>query len=93
MRTAPQTRRKIWLADPLLAVFVAVDIVTFWSQAWVTFRFASHTMAVLVIGLVVSAVLYVAASVTLPGRDPVVDRSIDLETISGPIGAPFFSAS
>ncbi len=67
-----------WLT-PLLAVFVAVDIVTFWNQAWVIFRFAPYNMALLVVGLVVAAVFYVAASVTFPGRDPVVDPSMDLD--------------
>lgn len=57
-----------WLT-PLLAVFVAVDIVTFWNQAWVLFRFAPFNMALLVVGLAVAAVFYVAASVTFPGRD------------------------
>lgn len=54
-----------WLT-PLLAVFVAVDIVTFWNQAWAIFRFAPFNMALLVVGLAVAAVFYVAASVTFP---------------------------
>jgi hypothetical protein len=57
-----------WLT-PLLAVFVAVDIATFWNQAWVLFRFAPFNMALLVVGLAVAAVFYVAASVTFPGGD------------------------
>ncbi len=66
-----------WLT-PLLAVFVAVDIVTFWNQAWVLFRFAPFNMALLVIGLAVAAVFYVAASVTFPGRDT-DESSTDLD--------------
>lgn len=54
-----------WLT-PLLAVFVAIDIVTFWNQAWTIFRFAPFNMALLVVGLAVAAVFYVAASVTFP---------------------------
>ena len=57
-----------WLT-PLLAVFVAIDIVTFWNQAWFIFRFAPFNMALLVVGLAVAAVFYVAASVTFPQRE------------------------
>ncbi|MDI1279950.1 MAG: hypothetical protein ACI9YM_000984 [Brevundimonas sp.] len=66
-----------WLT-PLLAVFVAVDIVTFWNQTWVIFRFAPFNMALLVVGLAVAAVFYVAASVTFPGHDT-RDASTDLD--------------
>lgn len=67
-----------WLTPPL-AVFVAVDIVTFWNQAWVIFRFAPYNMALMVVGLVVAAVFYVAASVTFPGRGAVESTSSDLD--------------
>lgn len=63
-----------WLT-PLLAIFVAIDIVTFWNQAWTIFRFAPFNMALLVAGLAVAAVFYVAASVTFP-------RSETEETLS-----------
>jgi hypothetical protein len=64
-----------WLT-PLLAVFVAIDIVTFWNQAWAIFRFAPFNMALLVVGLAVAAVFYVAASVTFPRES---DPSSDLD--------------
>ncbi|MGQ2991592.1 hypothetical protein [Brevundimonas sp.] len=67
-----------WLT-PLLAVFVAVDIATFWNQAWTIFRFAPFSMALLVVGLVVAAVFYVAASVTFPGREATEEASTDLD--------------
>lgn len=67
-----------WLT-PLLAIFVAVDIVTFWNQAWVIFRFAPYNMALLVVGLIVAAVFYVAASVTFPGREDVEGGSNHLD--------------
>lgn len=57
-----------WLT-PLLAIFVAVDIATFWNQAWAIFRFAPFSLALLVMGLVVASVFYVAASVTFPQRE------------------------
>lgn len=68
-----------WLT-PLLAVFVALDVATFWNQAWVIFRGAPYNYALLIVGLVIAATFYVAASVTFPR---VVaegsDRRIDLD--------------
>ena len=54
-----------WLT-PMLAVFVAVDVATFWTQAWVIFRGAPFSPALLVLGLVIAATFYVAASITFP---------------------------
>lgn len=66
-----------WLT-PLLAVFVAIDIATFWNQAWVIFRFAPFNFALLVLGLVVAATFYVAASVTFP-RVATEGKRLDLD--------------
>ncbi|HWQ85665.1 hypothetical protein [Brevundimonas sp.] len=68
-----------WLT-PLLAVFVAMDVATFWSQAWVIFRGAPFNLSLLFLGLVVAATFYVAASVTFPRvtAEGVGDR-IDLD--------------
>ncbi|HEX8470539.1 MAG TPA: hypothetical protein VF633_05455 [Brevundimonas sp.] len=65
-----------WLT-PLLAVFVAIDIATFWNQAWFIFRFAPFNMALLVVGLAVAAVFYVAASVTFPQREAEASSDLD----------------
>lgn len=54
-----------WLT-PLLAAFVALDLVTFWNQAWVFFRGAPFNPALLFVGLVIAATFYVAASITFP---------------------------
>ncbi|MEQ7156321.1 hypothetical protein [Brevundimonas aurifodinae] len=54
-----------WLT-PLLALFVAIDLATFWNQAWRFFREAPFNPALLLIGLVIAATFYVAASVTFP---------------------------
>ena len=54
-----------WLT-PMLAVFVAIDITTFWNQAWIIFRGAPFNIAILVTGLAIAATFYVAASVTFP---------------------------
>ncbi len=66
-----------WLT-PLLAVFVAIDIATFWNQAWVIFRGAPFNFALLVLGLVVAGTFYVAASVTFP-RVAMEGRDVDLD--------------
>lgn len=54
-----------WLT-PLLAVFVAMDVATFWTQAWAIFRGAPYNPALLVLGLIVAGTFYVAASITFP---------------------------
>lgn len=54
-----------WLT-PLLALFVALDLATFWNQAWRFFRDAPFNPALLLIGLIIAATFYVAASVTFP---------------------------
>jgi hypothetical protein len=54
-----------WLT-PLLALFVAIDLATFWNQAWRFFRDAPFNPALLLVGLMIAATFYVAASVTFP---------------------------
>lgn len=54
-----------WLT-PMLAVFVALDVATFWTQAWVIFRGAPFNPALLIVGLIIAATFYIAASVTFP---------------------------
>lgn len=51
---------------PLLALFVAIDIATFWNQAWLIFRNAPFNLALLVLGLFVAATFYVAATLVFP---------------------------
>lgn len=73
-------RIRFGLLTPLLAVFVAVDIATFWTQAWVIFRGAPFNPALLILGLVVAATFYVAASITFPRVVAEgVDERIDLD--------------
>ncbi|MCX7360240.1 MAG: hypothetical protein NT015_19130 [Alphaproteobacteria bacterium] len=61
---------------PLLAIFVAMDIATFWVQAWVIFRNAPFNFALLVLGLVVASVFYVAATLVFP-RDIKASPALD----------------
>lgn len=51
---------------PLLALFVAIDIASFWNQAWVIFRPAPYNYALLIVGLVVASTFYVAATQVFP---------------------------
>ena len=68
-----------WLT-PMLAIFVAMDVATVWSQAWTIFRGAPFNLSLLFAGLVVAGTFYVAASVTFPRvtAEGVSDR-IDLD--------------
>lgn len=65
---------------PLLALFVAMDVATFWSQAWTIFRGAPFNLALLFVGLIVAATFYIAASVTFPRVTAEgVDQRLDLD--------------
>jgi len=54
-----------WLT-PLLALFLAIDMITFWNQAWTIFRFAPYNMFLLTVGLVVAGVFYMSATLVFP---------------------------
>jgi hypothetical protein len=56
----------VTLSLPPQVQIVAVDLATFWNQAWRFFRGAPFNPALLLIGLVIAATFYVAASVTFP---------------------------
>lgn len=50
----------------LLALFVGLDIATFWDAAWHTFRDAPFSYGMLVIGLAIALVYFIAASLVFP---------------------------
>ncbi len=50
----------------LLAAFVGLDIATFWDAAWHTFRDAPYSYGMLVIGLAIALVYFIAASLVFP---------------------------
>ncbi len=54
-----------WLT-PLLAVFVALDIATFWEGAWVNYRTLPFSYGLPVGGLVVAVVYFIAAALVFP---------------------------
>lgn len=66
-----------WLT-PMLALFVAIDIATFWNQAWVIFRGAPFNLALLVMSLVIAATFYIAASITFPRVSSDSNERLDL---------------
>lgn len=61
---------------PMLAVFVAIDIASFWNQAWVIFRPAPYNYGLLILGLVVASIFYVAATQVFP-REFKADERLD----------------
>lgn len=61
---------------PLLAVFAALDIVTFWDSAWVSFHDAPYSYGLLVAGMVVALIYFVAANLIFPD---VEDKAASLD--------------
>ena len=65
LATAIQHRKAIrigWLT-PLLALFVGLDIATFWDAAWHTFRDAPFSYGMLVIGLAIAILQLISGNV------------------------------
>ena len=60
-----KTVRIGWMT-PLLAVFVALDIASFWDQAWTNFQHLPFSYGLLVAGLVIAVTYFVAASMVFP---------------------------
>ena len=56
-----------WLT-PMLAIFVMLDLTSFWEAGWGSRRFVSPQYGVLLIGLVVSGLYYLAASLVFPSE-------------------------
>ena len=56
-----------WLT-PLLAVFVALDISTFWTAGWSSIRLAPYSYGMLVLCLAIALIYFIAASLVFPDR-------------------------
>jgi uncharacterized membrane protein (UPF0136 family) len=54
---------------PMLAAFVALDVATFWDAAWTNFSTAPYSYGLLIAGLVVAMVYFVATSLIFPEPD------------------------
>lgn len=68
LATAIQHRRAIrigWLT-PMLALFVGLDIANFWDSAWTNFRDLPFSYGLLVAGLAIALVYFIAASLVFP---------------------------
>lgn len=68
LATAIQHRKTIrigWLTL-LLALFVGLDIATFWDAAWHAFRDSPFSYGMLVVGLAIALVYFIAASLVFP---------------------------
>jgi len=59
---------------PMLAAFVALDIATFWDAAWTNFSTAPYSYGLLIAGLVVATVYFVATSLIFPEPDDTVQN-------------------
>ena len=64
-----------WLT-PMLAAFITLDVATFWNQAWVIFRHAPYSYALLIVGLFIASIFYIAATLVFP-RDFKAWTSLD----------------
>lgn len=68
LATSIQHRKTIrigWLTL-LLALFIGLDIATFWDAAWHTFRDAPFSYGMLVVGLAIALLYFIAASLVFP---------------------------
>lgn len=57
---------KIGWLTPLLAAFVGLDIASFWDHAWVNFRHLPFSYGLLVAGLIIALIYFIAASLVFP---------------------------
>lgn len=74
-----KARRRIrvgWLT-PLLAVFVMLDVLSFWQGAWAARSLIPVTYGALLAGLVITAIYYLAASWIFPET---LEDGIDLDS-------------
>ena len=56
-----------WLT-PMLAVFVMLDLTSFWESGWAARKFLTPQYGMLLIGLVMCGLYYIAASIIFPGE-------------------------
>lgn len=79
LAAAIQHRRKVqigWLT-PLLAVFVCLDIASFWSTAWDSLQHLPLSYGLLVAGLAIALTYFVACSLVFPHQIVDGDRLDD----------------
>ena len=62
---------------PLLATFAALDIATFWDAAWTNFRHLHFSYGLLVAGLLMAGVYFIAANLIFPEAEEKVESLDD----------------
>ncbi len=68
-RTLRARRRiRMGFCTPLLALFVLLDLIQFWSDTWTRHQDIRINAAVLTVALAVAAIYYLAASLVFPDR-------------------------
>jgi len=67
---------KVGLLTPLLAVFMLLDISTFWVNGWQSGQDIEITHATIYLGLTITLVYFLAASLVFP-KDPTEWESLD----------------
>ena len=67
-------RPRFGLLTPLLVVFAALDVTTFWFQAWIIFRPAPFNLALLMLGLVIAGLFYISATLVFPRDEDQVEN-------------------
>ncbi len=65
-----------WLT-PMLATFLALDVATFWSQAWSMNQNAPFSLALLILGVTSAGLFYIAATLVFPRE---IEEGEDLTT-------------
>jgi len=68
---------RIGWKTPMLATFVALDIATFWDAAWNNFSHLPYSYGLLIGGLLVAMVYFVAAGLVFPEPEDKVERLDD----------------
>lgn len=68
---------RVGYLTPLLAVFVSLDIASFWENAWSAFRGLPFSYGLLIFGMAVAIVYFVAASLVFP-RDVAAAADLDV---------------
>jgi hypothetical protein len=56
-----------WLT-PMLALFVMLDLTSFWESGWAARKFLTPQYGMLLVGLVMCGLYYIAASIIFPGE-------------------------
>ena len=64
-----------WLT-PLLAIFMVIDVATFWNQSLILNQNAPYSIALLMLGLTTSGLLYLAATLVFPRE---IEDGLDLD--------------